>query len=77
MDFVCISDLKGGRLVCSWSPLFDPIANMTRPLETSLKALEAAVNNLKSERAAKALKTGTNLLKLVVSELHPRPGDAF
>jgi hypothetical protein len=50
---------------------------MTRPLETALKALEAAVSNLKSEKAAKALKTGTNLLKLVVSELHSRPGDAF
>jgi hypothetical protein len=50
---------------------------MTRPLVAALKALETAVNNLKSEKAAKSLKTGTNLLKLVVSELHSGPGDAF
>jgi hypothetical protein len=50
---------------------------MSRPLQAPLKVLEAAVNDLKSEKATKALKTGTTLLLKVVSEIHIRPGDAF
>ena len=50
---------------------------MSRPLQSSLKALEAAVAKLGDEKASTALKAGTDLIKSVVSNIRVWPSDAF